>query len=120
MENKKLTCISCPEGCVLEIIADRDRISSISGNKCKKGLSFAENEIFSPTRILTSTVTIDSEDYHRLPVRSSIAVPKKDIFKIIEELKKVKLKAPVSMGEIILKINNGSQISIIASMTIEK
>ena len=76
---------------------------------------------FSPTRILTTIVAIDSEDYRRLPVRSSIAVPKKDIFKIIKELKKIKVKAPVRMGEIILKINNnGSQTSIIASMTIEK
>ena len=94
MENKKLTCINCPEGCVLDIIVNSGKISSISGNKCKKGLSFAENEIFSPTRILTTIVAIDSEDYRRLPVR---------------------------MGEIILKINNnGSQTSIIASMTIEK
>ncbi len=120
MENKKLTCISCPEGCILDVITDDCCISSISGNKCRKGLSFAENEIFNPARILTTTVSIGSEDYSRLPVRSNIAVPKKDIFKIIEELKKVKVKAPVRMGEIIFKINNDYKASIIAGMTIEK
>lgn len=120
MENKKLTCISCPEGCILDVVIDNYRIYSISGNKCKKGLLFAENEIFNPTRILTTTISIDSEDFSRLPVRSNIAVPKKDIFTIIDELKKIKVRAPIKMGDIVFKKSNGTETEIIASMSIEK
>ncbi|MDD3520408.1 MAG: DUF1667 domain-containing protein [Actinomycetota bacterium] len=120
MENKKLTCISCPEGCILDAVIDDCRISSISGNKCKKGLVFAETEIFNPTRILTTTIRIDSEDYSRLPVRSSVAVPKNDIFTIISELKKIKVKAPIKMGDIVLKKSSSAKTAIIASMSIEK
>ncbi|HAX17734.1 MAG TPA: hypothetical protein DCY00_03960 [Actinobacteria bacterium] len=120
MDNKKLTCISCPEGCILDVTIDNFRISSISGNKCKKGILFAENEIFNPTRILTTTISIDSEDYSRLPVRSNIAVPKENIFTIIRKLKTIKIKAPVKMGDIVFKESNNPEVSIIASMSIEK
>ena len=120
MKNKKLTCINCPEGCTLDIVTEGQKIFSISGNRCKKGLAFAENEIFNPTRILTTTVSLKSKDYSRLPVRSSSAINKKDIFSVIKDLKEIKIEAPVKMGEIVFQKEGNTEIIIVASMSVEK
>ncbi len=120
MKNKKLTCISCPEGCILDIIANEQKIISVSGNKCKKGLDFAKNELFYPKRILTTTIALESEESFRLPVRSSNAISKKDIFSTIKDLKEIKAKAPVKMGDTVFKKNGETEIIIVASMSVDK
>lgn len=120
MENKKLTCISCPEGCILDIVTDGKKIISITGNRCKKGLVFAENELFNPKRILTTTIALESEAYSRLPVRSNNAISKEKIFSVMKELKKIKAKAPVKMGDTVFKKDDKEEIVIVASMSVDK
>ncbi|MBN1298616.1 MAG: DUF1667 domain-containing protein [Actinobacteria bacterium] len=116
---KNIRCLSCPEGCVMNADYDENesRIISLGGYKCKKGISFAEDELNNPQRILTTTVAIDSVKSGRLPVRSSKTVPKSSLSMMIKEIKKIKVKTPVTAGEILAADFMGSGTDIISSAT---
>jgi len=117
---KKLTCIECPVGCILDIEYNKSRILSLEGNKCNKGEKFAHDEIIDPRRVLTTTIAIESDLFNRLPVRSRIAVPRGQVIDMIRKVKKMKVRAPVKAGDIIIKDFLESGIDIISSFTIEK
>lgn len=119
---KKMTCITCPIGCGLEVDYDliKKEIMMLNGNQCKKGYKFAENELFDPKRILTTTVKINSRFFKRLPVRSNIPAPKERIEKMVKEIKKIQILPPVKMGDILARNFMDTGVDIISSTTIEE
>jgi len=121
MNKKKLTCIVCPLGCQMEVVYDdkAKKIISMEGNQCKKGQKFAENEIIDPRRILTTTIKINSKTIKRLPVRSNTPAPKDKILEMAREAKKIKVKSPVKMGDILAYNFLDSGVDIISSTTID-
>ena len=62
---KTLICIECPRGCHLTI----DENQKVTGNGCPRGIQYALNEVTSPTRMVTTTVKVLSEEWSRLPVK---------------------------------------------------
>ena len=124
MSEKKITCVTCPLGCKLKINIENNKIISVRGNQCKKGIKFAEVEIRDPRRILTTTMKLKAQGgqeaaFNRLPVRSGAPAPKDKILEIIKEIRKIKVSPPVKMGDIIAKNIIGSGVDIIASMNVE-
>lgn len=117
---KRLTCIECPVGCILDIEYNKSRVLSVKGNECSKGEKFAHDEIIDPRRVLTTTIGIESALFNRLPVRSRIDVPRDQVMDMIRQVKKIKAKVPVKAGDIIIKDFLESGIDIISSFTIEK
>ena len=105
---KELICIVCPRGCHLTI----DENLNVSGNFCKRGEIYARNEIKNPTRIITTTVAVTNGIYPRLSVKTNVPIPKNKIFDVMSELRKVKVIAPIKLGDIIVKniLNTGSDI----------
>lgn len=114
-----LICINCPRGCHLQVEKDGDKIK-VSGNACPRGYTYAYNEMTNPLRTLTSTIEVESNDYRRLPVISSAPLPKGKIMDAMKELKGVKAKAPVHMGDVVLENVLGLGIDMIASKSITK
>ena len=100
---KEITCIICPVGCKLIVEKDDDGQIRVSGNTCKRGRAYAEEEMINPTRMLTSTVRIDHSVHCRLPVHSSAPLPKFRVFDVMSELDHVHVKAPVKTGDSVLK-----------------
>jgi len=78
-----------------------------SGNKCDKGSKFAQAELTAPVRSLTTMVKTTFPDMPVLTVRTTKAVPKDKIPKIIRELSKVVVTERKSIGDII--VNNISK-----------
>lgn len=115
----KLICINCPRGCHLEVEKVNDEIK-VTGNACKRGLTYAINELTNPLRTVTTTLPIDSIDHRRIPVITSKPIPKGKIMDIMKALKGVKVKAPVKMGDVIVKGVIGLDSDIIASKSILK
>ena len=60
MENKNLTCIGCPMGCLLTVTYDINDPSNITvtGNTCNRGKLYGITEVTSPTRTVTGTVKV--------------------------------------------------------------
>lgn len=118
---KNLICIRCPRGCELKVIFDENKnIKEITGNSCKLGISYAEDEIKNPVRIVTTTVKVEGGNYPLCPVWTEKPVPKDKIFELLSELKKIKVKAPVSINQIILENFLNLSINIVATRNIEK
>lgn len=113
---KEFICIVCPRGCHLKV----DDNMNVSGNTCPRGKVYALNEITNPTRMITSTVAIESEELKRLPVMTSMPIPKGKIFEVMEEINKVRIKAPIKIGDVIIKNVLGLDSDIIATRNILK
>lgn len=91
-------CIVCPKGC--HIIVDGD---NINGYTCLRGLNYVKQESTDPKRNITSTVLIDGEDDLVCPVRTSLEIPKSEIFNVMKEINKFKAKKPIQMNQVLIK-----------------
>ena len=111
---KELTCIICPRGCHLVV----DDELNVSGNSCPRGAIYAKNELTHPTRTLTSTVKIISIDEVALPVKSDNPLPKEKIFDAMKEINKTVVKAPIKIGDIVIKNIFGLDVNIVATKDI--
>lgn len=112
---KTFTCIECPRGCTLSIDDDLN----VTGNSCPRGAKYAVSEVTNPTRMITSTVKLDSKLISRLPVITSAPVPKGKMFDVMAELAKVEVKAPVRCHDVIISNVLGLGVDIVASRSVE-
>ncbi|MBU0605459.1 MAG: DUF1667 domain-containing protein [Candidatus Omnitrophica bacterium] len=111
---KKMVCIDCPHGCVLEIDMDSKPIG-VRGNKCPKGIEFAISEIENPERVLTSSVLTEGLALKMIPVRTDRPIPKKDLFRAMEEIKKIRLRRTVAIGDIVIEDLLGLGVKLVAT-----
>ena len=104
---KTITCIVCPNGCTLDISYDQDAqgkvtISQVTGNLCKRGVEYAQQEMTDPRRTIASSVLVRNGDLPLVSVRTSGAIPKNQIFDVMKEIRKVEVDAPVKAGTVII------------------
>lgn len=111
---KELICIICPRGCHLKV----DDEFNVTGNSCPRGAVYAKNELTHPTRTLTSTVRIMSLKEVRLPVKSNVPLPKERIFDAMEVVNKTFVKAPIKIGDVVIKDILGLGVDIVATKDI--
>ena len=117
---KELICIVCPRGCRIKAEVVDGKLLNIDGNGCIRGKTYALNELTNPTRMVTSTVVIESEELKRLPVMTDKPISKDLIFKAIEEINKVVVKAPIKIGDVIIKNILSTDVNIVATRNILK
>lgn len=115
-KTKKFICIVCPRGCHLEV----DENLKVTGNTCKRGEAYGIAEVTNPTRTITSTVKINSELLHRLPVMTDNPIPKGKIFDVMKEINKIEVEAPIKVKDVVLENVLGLGVNIIATRSIEK
>ncbi|MCQ2457714.1 MAG: DUF1667 domain-containing protein [Clostridia bacterium] len=110
---KELVCIVCPRGCRLKV--DEENGYAVTGNTCPRGAEYGRNEIYSPTRVLTSTVRISGALYPRCPVKTDKAVPKALLLEIMRVLNSVSLASPVKAGTVVLENVDGNGANVIVT-----
>jgi CxxC motif-containing protein len=114
---KQITCITCPIGCRITVdITDGNY--AFSGNQCKRGAEFAQAELTSPMRSLTTTVRTAFPDVPVLPVRTDGEVPKGKITEIIRELSRITITEKIAIGETVAVNIAGTECNIIATSNI--
>jgi len=111
---KELICIVCPRGCRLQVDDDLN----VSGQGCPRGVVYGKAELLNPTRLLSSTVAIQSAHFARLPVVTNKEIPKGRIFEVMAAIKKVRVHAPVRLHQTIISDVLGLGIDVIATRTI--
>ena len=114
---KKLICISCPIGCHLTV--DEEHDYAVSGNSCPRGAIYGKTEIQNPQRIVTSTVAVSDSKYVRCSVKTDRPVPKRFMFDVVKTLNGICIKAPITMGQIIISNVCGTGANFIATKGIE-
>lgn len=115
---RELTCIGCPMGCELTVEVENGVAVSVTGNTCKIGETYAQNEISAPVRTVTTTML--SETGIPVPVKTAGQIPKGKIFEVTAAVKAVRAKLPVKMGDVLLADAAGTGVDIIASKSIKK
>lgn len=113
---KELICITCPRGCHLLV----DDALNVTGNNCSRGEMYAKAELTHPVRMVTSTVEILSVTDTRLPVKTNKPIAKELIFKVMDEINKVVVKAPIKIGDVIIKDIFGSGVDIVSTKNIDR
>lgn len=111
---QKIICITCPKGCDAKVWEEKGSIK-MKGKVCKKGRAHIQQEFLEPKRVLTSTVVVANSRTKRLPVRTAEAIPKKDLFRAMDQLSKVKVRPPVRVGEVIISNLLDTGVDLIAS-----
>lgn len=118
METRELTCIGCPMGCALTVEMNEKEVVSVTGNTCKRGDVYARKEVTNPTRIVTSSVMVEGGNLAAVSVKTKEDIPKGKIFDCMKALKGVKVKAPVYIGDVIVKDIAGTGVDVIATKNI--
>jgi CxxC motif-containing protein len=115
---KKMICIVCPVGCSLKVNdSDLDNIQ-VTGNGCKRGIKYALDEIVSPKRTVTSIVRVESGEIQMVSGKTTNAVAKELIFDVLEEVRKVYVKAPIYLGDVIIKNILNTGVDFVATKTV--
>ncbi len=119
-KTKKITCISCPFGCTLELVCQNKELTKISGNKCQRGHIYAKNEFYNPKRMLTSTIKLIDGTIFQLPVRTKEPIPKGKIKEAMLALKTLSTKAPIQTGTVLVPDLVETGVALIATRSVKK
>jgi len=114
-ENKStLTCIVCPVGCELEVLTGKRKVILVKGNRCPRGLAYAEEEM-KPKRILITVVKVRGGKLPVVSVKTLKPIPKELMFKAAEYLAEIEMEAPVRLGDIVVEDLLGLGTSVVAT-----
>ncbi|MBV7274970.1 DUF1667 domain-containing protein [Clostridium sp. PL3] len=117
---RELTCIGCPIGCQLQVKLEGKEVTEVTGFTCKRGEEYAKKECTNPTRIVTSSVYVEGGEIGVVPVKTEADIPKEKIFDCIKALKGIVVKAPVNIGDIIIKNVLDTGVNIIATRKVKE
>ena len=106
----------CPTGCEIEAEVKETKegpvILKITGATCIRGHAYVENELKNPLRIVTSSVRVTGGTYPITSVRLTAPVPRARMMDVIQELRKVTVEAPVTIGQVIIRNILGLQSDV--------
>ena len=134
---KELICITCPKGCHLKV---DEETFAVTGNSCPRGAVYGANELRNPVRVVTSTVIVEGPQsrlpetspakgrgtgeagggvsLRRLPVKTDRPIPKGKMFAVMAEIAKVRVKAPVHVGDILIPNVAGTDGNVVATKSL--
>jgi len=124
---RELTCVTCPFSCRLEAEGASPEELAVTGNRCKRGLAYAREELFAPKRLVTTTIPILTATAgnggladlpKRLPCRTRSAFPRERIPELLESVRGIEVGLPVRAGDAIRVDLLGTGIDLIATRSL--
>ncbi len=112
---KELTCIVCPRGCHLYI----DDKLKVSGNFCKRGETYAIEELTHPSRILTTTMLVENRNSKLVCVKTNKKIPKEKMFDVMTKINNQTVKAPCKIGDKAIENILGLGVDIIFTSEVD-
>ena len=117
-ETRELIGISCPLGCSLKVTMEGREAVKVEGNTCPKGEAYGKKEVTNPTRILTSSVRVQEGSLPVVSVKTASDIPKNKVRECAAALKDLVVKAPIHIGDVLLKNVCGTQVDIVATRNV--
>jgi CxxC motif-containing protein len=117
---KEIVCIICPTGCRIRVSGTDPEHLEVRGNECKRGEEYALKEMTDPRRTLITTVQIERGTLRRLPVRTNREIPKRSIFPCMEVINRVRVEAPVRIGQVIVSDILGTGADVVATRSMNR
>lgn len=116
---REMTCIVCPNGCRLTVEEGGGHIK-VSGNRCRRGETFAVTELTRPMRTICSTVKTVFPETPVVPVRVSTEIPKEKIFDVMKEINRVTVTERLLAGDVVIHDVLGLGADIIITSNVLK
>ena len=121
MEQKmELTCIRCPMGCRMTATVENGSVTAVTGNTCRRGKEYAMPEAVAPVRTVTSTVLCLGGVRPVVAVKTVPEVPKARVFDVMDVIRRIRVKAPVHIGDVLLRDAAGTGADIVAPAELDK
>ncbi len=109
-------CLRCPQGCEVEtLLGPNDEILNITGNKCKLGVAYVEQEIKDPRRVLPTSIRVKNGVRPLVPAWTPEPMPKGLLLELAEESREMEVEAPVHVGDVIVDNWRGLGVRLVAS-----
>lgn len=115
---KTLTCIVCPNGCELEAAVENGELTALHGAGCKRGEQYARQELVHPMRTLSSSVRLLRGEMPLASVRLDRPVPREALPRVMEEIRRATLQAPVAIGDLVITSVAGLNANVIVTRNI--
>ena len=113
-----ITCINCPVGCRMTVsLSDTGEFVSVTGNTCPRGAKYAQQECTLPERMITAVIPVAGSETP-LSVKTASPVPKNLIASVMNELSRVQISLPVSIGQVVLPDVLDTGVDIIATRSL--
>jgi CxxC motif-containing protein len=106
--------------CSLELTEENGDVLEVTGNECKVGVRYAEEEFKDPRRVVTTTILVRDGTLPVLPVRTTEAIPKRLVIDAVRALAEVVVQAPVTEGQVIYPDIMNTGVDVIASRDLMK
>lgn len=115
---KELTCIVCPNGCLLKIEGEGENLK-VTGARCKRGETFAREELSCPMRTVCTTMKTKFEEIPVIPVRTEKEIPKDKIFELMKVVNSITIKKKYKRGSVVVEniLDTGVNIITTSDMT---
>ena len=113
MIERDLVCIVCPIGCRLKVTGPPDDLN-VTGHVCKKGITYAYDEINNPTRMICTTAIIKGGIHPVIPVKTDRPIPDKYKLEVVKAVNELVLQSPVKMDDIVIADLFGTGVNIVA------
>ena len=110
----EITCINCPVGCRMQVTLENGQVTAVTGNTCKRGYEYALQESVAPCRMVTAVVEVEDSPLP-VSVKTRTSIPKERIFDCMTELSRLKLHAPIHLGDVICPNVCGTGVDVIAT-----
>lgn len=119
---REMVCILCPNSC--NLIVTRDDKSpnglKVENALCPKGKEYAYSEIFEPKRTIASSILVEEGELPLVSVKTDKPIPKDRIFEVMKEIRRAKVKAPIKMGDVLIKNVAGTEANVVATKSVER
>lgn len=113
-----ITCISCPVGCRMIVTTENGQFVSVTGNACKRGAAYAQQECTAPQRMVTAAIPVQGAAAP-LAVKTRTPIPKEKIFACMQALGQVTVAAPIRAGDVVLANVCDTGVDVIATKSVE-
>lgn len=114
------TCILCPNGCEITAKQEDGKPLSCAGNLCPKGAEYVAQELTNPMRTISSSVLVLNGELPLASVRLTKPIPRERIFDLMEEIRNIRLHAPVKAGTVLLRNPLGLETELIITRDVAK
>jgi len=117
--HREFICIICPNGCRIKVEYEGTNIKNIKGDECPKGKDYVKNEITNPLRIFTGSVLVEHGDLPLVSVKTPSPIPKKYLEKVGEITRRIKVEAPIEIGQVVAKNLLNKKIDLTATRKVD-
>jgi len=114
MEEKKITCVICPNSCGITVKYSGETVYEVTGHNCKRGVEYASQEAVRPVRSVSTTVRC--KDGRIVAVKTTIPVLKESVYDVMWEVNHFKAPVGLKYGDIVIPnvAETGADIIVIS------